>query len=75
MDPEEKEQLLAARVERMNNFRAQEKQVVLDTRKKMLESPQRVCIDLEWHTALTEKEISSLLVQLNYTYSAVRKVS
>mmetsp|Transcript_5499 Transcript_5499/g.23362 ORF Transcript_5499/g.23362 Transcript_5499/m.23362 type:complete len:281 (-) Transcript_5499:2029-2871(-) len=73
MTEEERETYRAEKRARSLELRAKEKQSIQTTRKMIAESKQRVCIDMEWHSQLTEKELNSLYKQLNYTYAAVRK--
>lgn len=74
MTEEERETYRAEKRARSLELRAKEKESIQTTRKMIAESKQRVCIDMEWHSQLTEKELNSLYKQLNYTYAAVRKV-
>ncbi|KAJ8905509.1 hypothetical protein NDN08_002016 [Rhodosorus marinus] len=73
MTEEERETYRAGKRARSLELRAKEKESIQTTRKMIAESKQRVCIDMEWHSQLTEKELNSLYKQLNYTYSAIRK--
>jgi tRNA (guanine9-N1)-methyltransferase len=76
MAPVERDELLRMQRERAIAARKAEREEKERTRRTMREDGSyRVCIDLGWNEFMMEKELRSLVKQLAYSYSVVRKAA
>lgn len=74
MSPVEREELLLFQREKATTARKAEREEKERVRKEMREGGRfRVCIDLGWNEFMSERELRSLVKQIAYSYSAVRK--